>query len=439
MVPGLFGAEMTIATQLRDRSRLDLDAADALDAQAAEITVQAATIQQQSATIAALQQQIADLTKPVPPPPRDLSAADFHYLGAVKIPGVGMTCSGLAHDGSQFYTIANSGRDTFNLVSLSFDEAKLSPDAVLNAAVKPIGPMNVDNRLMMTGKNGASMKGLLWDAGSLTANFGSYYANAENLPFACRYDVATKSLVSVHTASIHSDFVKGMTLRAPPELGQPLVAFSVRGSTSQKQSWGLGLVGMDDPFGSGAKIISHWPLISNAQLVPCSDYPGDPDHPTTYLQSGNNGVFMTPIPGNGGPFMVMESACFINATTLFILGHVPHGHQWYGTSTEYLGVPSMLDPTKPTTSISSATGYHVEAIVPTWWMVRVSDIAEKIKARDQRISHYATGNVSELGGNVPLQSNSFGQAVQVGKRVYAICHGTGNFGSPQVLGWEVGR
>lgn len=421
---------MTLSTQLRARTRLDLDAADALDAQLA-------TIQQQSATIADLERRIADLTRPVPPPVRDMSADDFTFVGRIKIPGVGMTCSGLAHDGTKFYTIGNSGSDPFNLVEFTFDETKLSPDAVVNATVKPIGPLNVDNRLMMTGKNRASMKGLLWDAGSLTANFGSYYANGADLPFSCQFDVATKNLIRASFADIHSDFVKGMTLRAPAELGQPFVAFGVRGSTSQQQSWGLGLVGMDDPFGASAKIISHWPMKTLGNLVQYSDYPGDPAHPTTYLQTTSTGeVVKTPIPGSGGGFFVMESACFVGDAML-VLGYTPSGHQWYGNPTDYLGVPSMLDPTKPTTSISPARGAHVEAIVPTWWMVRVSDIAEKIKAGDQHISHYATGKVSELGGSVPLQSNSFGQPLQVGKRVYAICHGTGNVGAPQLLAWEV--
>ena len=226
----------------------------------------------------------------------------------------------------------------------------------------------------------------------------------------------------------------------PAGIGFPFVTFGARGSTSQNQSWGLGLVGMDDPFGTGAKIIAHWPMKTLGNLVQYSDYPGDPNHPTTYLQTTAAGeVIKTPIPGSGGGFFVMESACFVGDKTLFVLGYTPHGHQWYGNPTDYLGVPSMLDPAKPTTSISTARGAHVEAIVPTWWMVRTSDIAAGIKVGDQRIGHYTTGRVDLLGGDVPLQTNSFGQPLHVGKRVYAICHGTGNFGAPQLLAWEVVR
>lgn len=402
---------------------------------------------------------------PVPAPTpvsvsADLSASDFTFLGRFRILGIGMTSHGLAYDPTEnhWYTIGKSGQDPFYLYRFDLNEASLSPAALSIATnVSQVALLNDGNPLKISGNALLSMKGLLYDNGELRLNFGSYYAAGKNLPYTAIYEIATNKVVGpwMVDPAVHSDRIKGMTLVAPDIVdkatGMPFVEFNYRGSMSQAQSWGLGLAASEDCFSLmpmtnvPAKIVSHWPMKllpkkdGIADQVQYSDYPGEQEFPAVYLQRRADGsVEKTPIPNNG---VLMHGATFVG-DDMVVFGSVPYGNQWYGSPDDFKDVPSSIDPSKPTASMNTARGGHVEAIVDTFWLVRGRDIASKFAAGDQKIAHYASGRVSTLGGSVPLvQTRTFGQPVYRpdNKLLYVLNHGAGNSGSPVILVWKVGK
>lgn len=431
MVCAVRGEDAEVAAQLRAQGSLYLQAADTLDARAATIATQAARI-------SALEALVADLRG-------DLKPANFAFLGRASV-SVGMACGGLAHDPvtGWWYTVGQAGNPPFNLYRFRLP-APNAATVQAAAQVELIGAINNPaDVLKMAGQALVGCKGLLWEGNdTLLVNYGSYYANGNNTNFLARYNVVSKSITGgpwMVEAAISSERTKGMTLVAPPALaratGRPLMSFGVIGSTPQLQSWGLGLVALDRPVASPvpATVVAHWPMKiwpGSNPIIPFSDYPGDAAYALMYLQRAADGsVVKTPMTGNSR----FHGGCFIGDKHLIAFGNAGHGHTWYGNKDDYADVPSLLDPTKPTTSVSAARGGHVEANIDKWWLFRVDDIASKFAAGDKLISHYATGRVATLGGTVPLQSTAFGQAVYVDGRLYVICSGGP---SPQILTWSV--
>lgn len=435
-----------LVQRLREKSLFYSGAADTIDAQSATISNQAATINDQAAEIVDLKRQLVELQTA-----GDLKPHSLSFLGRVKVPSVGMTSSGLAFDPAAgwWYTIGAAGNDPFGLYR--FKIGALDPATLGTATnVENLGAINVNDVLKMTGKALVSMKGLLWEGNDkLLLNYGSYYANGFNTHCLARYDVVQRKVVEgpwMVPDTISSETVKGMTLVAPPALaaaiGRPLVSFGVRGSTPQKQSWGLGLVGLDSPAVTQpvtqATIVSHWPMKimpGITPVVPYSDYPGDENFRTVYLQRAADGT-VTKIPMTGGASM--HSACFVNNKTLVVFGSQPYGYQWYGNQTDFTDVPSLIDPSRQTIGMSAPRGGHVEAVIDKFWFFRVDDIIAKFTAGDKLIQHYATGRITDLGGGllVPLQTYGFGQLVEVEDKIYGICHGAGNIASPHILAFK---
>lgn len=429
-----------LSTRLREHANLYSDSADALDAQAA-------TISDLTAKVAELDKRLAELRG-------DLKPSDFMFLGRAKVPSVGMTCSGLAHDPATgwWYTVGQAGNAPFNLYRLKLPPT-LDPATLGTATqVEFVGAVNnAADILKMNGQALVSCKGLLWEGdGKILANFGSFYANGFNLNCLARFDVNTKSVVGgpwMMDASISSETVKGMTMFAPPKLaeatGMPLLSLGVKGSTPQKQSHGIGLVALANPVAGqptvAAKIVAHWPMKiwpGSNPVVPYSDYPNDAALPVVYLQRAADGaVIKTPMTGTA----VFHSGCPIGTKHFIAFGSAESGNKWYGNFDDFRDVPSLIDPTKPTLGNGTYRGGYVESAVDKWWLFRAEDIAAKFVAGDKLISHYATGRIADLGGGVPvpLQTIGFGQAVEAGDSVHVICHGSGNNASPQILVFNV--
>ena len=429
----------SVSQQLRTQGQLYTSAADTLDSQAATISTQAAKIVELEARIAELR--------------GDLKPSDFSFLGRVRIPSVGMTCSGLAYDPATgwWYTVGAAGNAPFNLYRFKMP----TPDpATLGTAtqVELVGPINnAADVLKMAGQALVNCKGLLWEGdGKLLINYGSYYANGFNLMVLARFDVNAKAIVAgpwMVDAAISSETVKGMTMFAPPKLaeatGLPLLSFGVRGSTPQKQSHGLGLVALGNPIAGQptvpASIISHWPMKiwpGSNPVIPYSDYPNDEAYPVVYLQRAADGtVIKTPM--TGGAYF--GSGCVVKGKFVMAFGSTDWGNKWYGNNNDFQDVPSLIDPTKMTIGNGTYRGGYVESTIDKYWLYRVEDITSKFAAGDKLISHYATGRISDLGGGVPvpLQSTTFGQAVEVDDFIHVICHGIVGGGNAQVLVFKV--
>lgn len=431
----------SLPQQLRDNAKLFTDSADTIDQQSVLITIQAA--------------RIAELEKQLFGSSSEFTSDKIKYIGRAKVPNVGMTCSSLAYDPATdtFYTIGASGLNPFPLMSFKIDDATLHPDVLSSATnVTGLGYLNTNDPLKMGGQAMVSMKGLLVHEGKLHLNYCSYYANSSNLPVQAYVTLdGTKTILGPWkmTSLIHSDRVKGMTYVAPTALaeatGFPLISFGVRGSTSQLQSWGIGLTAHSAPGDEAplselpGKLVSYWPMKNRQGITPpvsYSDYPGDNQYPVVYLQRQVDGS-VTKIPFLDGGIL-MQSGCFIGQKTLLIVGSSNWGNAWYGNPTDFQDVPSIVDPTKPTGSINVSRGGHIEAIIDKFWFVRVSDIVDKIKANDLRVVHYATGRMSEFGNPV-LQTNTFGQMYynEQKKLLYMLNHGSGNNAFPVILVFKV--
>lgn len=224
-------------------------------------------------------------------PKKMLAGRDFRYLGRVNVVGMGWATSGLAHrpDTDTWFTVEKTGQPPYGLFEFKVPEPALPPDPAPKVEiVKAWGPLNQDKRLDVKGEL-VALRGLCWDPEEpqLWFNFGSYYANGANNPVLGCATLTEKGLTVYGPwkvpEAVHSDIVKGVLFPTPPELkkitGQKLLAFGIKGSTAQKQSWGTGLVSLVAPKLNlpaqaefHAAPIIHWPMVPN-KISPYSNFP----------------------------------------------------------------------------------------------------------------------------------------------------------------------
>ena len=190
-----------------------------------------------------------------------LTANDFSYAGLIKIPQTKGQPSGLAYRAgtNTWFTISTGGTRPYELLVFSLPNTpstsyQSAPQATLIrnwGNIADLSPaLNLSGSLQR-------MKGLYWDeAGQrLWFNYGSFYAVQKHFP-TFGYLTFENNQMQMHgpwcvSFATHSDRVKGMMIEAPPELqaitGERFLMFGVTGSTSQQQSWGIGLTSVAEP------------------------------------------------------------------------------------------------------------------------------------------------------------------------------------------------
>jgi hypothetical protein len=249
-----------------------------------------------------------------------LTADDFRYLGRVAVVGMGWSTQGLAYrpETETFFTVEKSGKDPYGLHEFSLPAPTLPPEPAPRVTpVKSWGPLNQEKRLAVKGEL-VSLRGLWWDAEEkrLWFNFGSFYASGANNPVLGCATLSDDGLKVYGpwkvSDAVHADTVKGMLFPAPPSLrkitGQRLLAFGVRGSTAQGQSWGAGLVSLEPPSTSlpagreiAASRLIHWPMKQEGGVA-FSNFPRVPGDEAVFIAgNGNAGRRITGTARGGGP------------------------------------------------------------------------------------------------------------------------------------------
>lgn len=377
----------------------------------------------------------------------DSPADNFTYLGASPLWQTGQSNLGLAEDPIEgvFYTVAKAGGDPFVIVKF-----KLPAVIGQNCTIIQTYPgLNLNNRLGVSGYPMLGMKGLYWDKDNqwLLCSFGSFYANGANLPVICTFKPSDGTIGGPWkvNASIHSDTVKGMIAKLPKDLAlevpnpkKTYMAFGVKGSTSQGQSWGPGLVTVEiDPTLASlaempAKRVIHWPMKSvfdthTGTAYGFSTFPREPVDQGQYIL-GNNDVnlwnkwsyqFNDLVPITS--FWQSDSIhamCEIQSgckSYLMYFGWLARGYQWYGNNVSHQdgtaagiqynnNIDSLLFPGTKIKGVSNSRGGQAESYEPMWWIIATDKVVDAYKTRNQLVPYDFVGKTRTLGGTVVFGS-----------------------------------
>lgn len=361
------------------------------------------------------------------------------YVSKATIPNVGMTSRGLAYnpETDTFFTIGAAGNAPFGLIEFKLPTTINGTNKC--SIVKNWGAINdPSDPLGMVGKALTNMKGLLYDVRKkgLWCNFGSYYANGQNLPVICFVRLnsdGTKTIFGPWKVPM-SDIAKGIIMECPCHLMRltkhRFMCFGVKGSTSQQQSWGLGLVTIEEPDLTlppmsvlNTKVVSHWPMKVLPNGYQYSDFPRDPADKAKWItQTAEMDI---------SSYSVMDGITSLVEVHghMFGFGYAGKGYCWYGNANDYISKPSLLDPTKPCVSASSARGWHAEAFVHKGYRFSIKEMGDSIFA----------GNTSIKPGlmwtlDYPIQKTGMGQGYFNRDKdlVYMLVEGSGNLGAPDV-------
>lgn len=388
-----------------------------------------------------------------------MSELDIKFIRKHYVPNSGVTINGFAYKASTdtFFCINKNGFDPFVL-----QEIKINPNTNIASVVKVWGPINSvlsdgTDKLKMRGKNLVSMKGLVYDEekNGLWCSYGSFYASGQNLPFLCFVKLNDNGTIIVYgpwkvNMSIHSDKVKGMLTRSRPGY---FYAFGARGSTSQDQSWGIGLVEVKEPDINlpemselEAKILIHWPM-KTINGIYQSEFPLVPGSHSVYIKGNENcnpaiGLYSYQnntfhnIVGGG----IVLSMCKINNNMFYFGGH-GNGYQWYGNQSSHNdtspsgayynnNIDSQIYPGFKVVSPSFSRGTHSEETNAVWYQVDLNKLQGQ-----QQVNYDYAGKISDFGGtDIPDSLISYiGQSYydENKKLLYLLTYG------PEILVYEV--
>lgn len=378
----------------------------------------------------------------------------FAFKGKSTIPNSGVSVGGLAYRKSTdtFFCINKNGFDPFVLQEIKLDEVTNKV-----TVVKVWGQINdANDRLKMKGKALVSMKGLWYDESKngLWCSYGSFYANGENLPFLAFVKLNDDGTMSVYgpwkvSAATHSDKVKGIVFYTPENYFQAtgfrFFAFGSRGSTSQGQSWGIGLVGLVEPnldlpaySELTSSVLIHWPM-KTINTISQSEFPLIPGANSKYIK-GNENVnpsagsysYQTntfhDIVGGGSVTSVVKIK-----DNLFYLGSEGHGYQWYGNQYSHNdptpagiqysnNIDSLIFPGKKTIGATTPRGGHMEEGVAVWYRIDMTDVP----ATQSQVSYKEAGKLSEFGITIdPAQTGYLGQMFynEEKQKLYILSYG----------------
>ncbi|HEV3021918.1 MAG TPA: hypothetical protein VGX76_05605, partial [Pirellulales bacterium] len=188
----------------------------------------------------------------VAPAPQLLSAADFHYQGAIALPG-GFESLTYRPSTNTFFAISHDGHDPYDLVELSFACGAAS-------VVKDWGPLDVNGEVSIQGSLLAVDALLYVNNNELLVNPAQYYVSQVNNPALWSFSLTSGHPVldggpwyvpaSVGAVSLGSNAVRGNLTLAPSQistLGYGLEMGSVVNGASGEGSWGLSYVGVQMP------------------------------------------------------------------------------------------------------------------------------------------------------------------------------------------------
>jgi hypothetical protein len=424
-----------------------------------------------------------------------LSAADFQFLGAPRVPdGVGW-CMGLAYRPSTrtFFSIGKAGRPPYRLVEYALPEPVVGGEAPRASLVKDWGPLD-ENQLLSPPRGMWRMEGLFWEEERqrLWLSWGNYY-NAKHTNDPC-LAYATLEPLALHgpwrvPAGVHSETCRGQIKPAPSALAAvthaPWTMFGGRGNTDQLQTWGTGLVAVGDPDNApvGAEIsaarLVHWPMLSqkfadprqpSKQLIHYySAFPRMNGDICRRIYGNNNvklpnrpsyeyNVFVDDnshlLPGDG----IFHSAWIETRSRecLFYYGRVSVGYSWYGNPESHCdksakgqrwqnNLESLLFPGQPCIDKQGDRGNHADQRPNRAYFVNPQDVlaaaqlamAGRLTPVAAQVPPASIAEFENLGGDVPAArtlSDCYWNAGE--RRLYLLAPGLGG-GGGAVLVWSV--
>lgn len=431
---------------------------------------------------------------PAAPGKQVLSADDFHFLGAARVPdGVGW-CMGLTYRPSTgtFFSIGKAGRPPYRLVEYALPEPLVGGDTPRSSLVKDWGPL--DERQLLSPPRGMwRMEGLFWDDATqrLWLSWGNYY-NARLVNDPC-LAYATLEPLELHgpwrvPTGVHSETCRGQIKPAPAALAAithaPWIMFGGRGNTGQNQTWGTGLVAVAEPANApaGAEVsavrLVHWPMLSQKFA--------DPRQPNKQLNhwysafprmegdmcrriTGNTNVKLPNRPSYEYNVFVDDNSHYQSGDGifhsawietrsregLFYYGRVCIGYAWYGNAEAHCdasaegqrwqnNLESLLVPGQPCID-HGERGNHAERRPNRAYFVNPQDVlaaaqlamAGRLTSAAAQVPPASISDLEKLGGDVPAArtlSDCYWNAEE--RRLYILAPGLGG-GGGTILVWSI--